>query len=229
MALSTIGFKEIMSFLTKLRCLITAGQGVTGSNINVDVLDDPIKMFSQWFEQAKDTGFVLPESLTLATASAEGKPSARVVLLKSFDDSGFIFFTNYGSRKGQELTANPHAAMVFHWNILQRQVRIEGAIERVSEAESLAYFHSRPRGSQIGAWASYQSQEIDCRETLALKAKEIEAQYAGKEIPLPPFWGGFKLTPHTMELWQGRADRLHDRYTFTKDAQDNWQRKLLSP
>ncbi|MGB0835458.1 MAG: pyridoxamine 5'-phosphate oxidase [Psychrobium sp.] len=218
-----------MSFLTKLRCLITAGQGVTGSNVSVDVLDDPIAMFGQWFKQAQESGIVLPESLTLATATPEGKPSARVVLLKSFDDSGFVFFTNYGSRKGKELTENPHAAMVFHWNILQRQVRVEGSIERVSGAESLAYFHSRPRGSQIGAWASYQSSEIDCRETLAAKVKEIEAKYAGQEIPLPPFWGGFKLTPHTIELWQGRADRLHDRYTFTKDDADNWQRKLLSP
>jgi len=221
-----------MSFLTKLRCLITAGQGVTGSNINVDVLDDPIMMFSQWFEQAKNAGIVLPESLTLATATADGKPSARVVLLKSFDESGFVFFTNYGSRKGQELTNNPYAAMVFHWNILQRQVRIEGSIERVSEAESLAYFHSRPRGSQIGAWASHQSQEVDCRETLAAKAKEIEAKYAGQDIPLPPFWGGFKLTPHTIELWQGRADRMHDRHTFYKSSDEEtstWTRKLLSP
>lgn len=217
-----------MSFLTKIRCLLTAGQGVTGSNIDVQVLDDPIAMFGQWFEQAKETGIVLPESLTLATATAEGKPSARVVLLKSYDKDGFVFFTNYGSRKGGELASNPHAAMVFHWNILQRQVRIEGTIERVSEQESLEYFHSRPRGSQIGAWASYQSQEIDNRESLAVKAKEIEAQYADQAIPLPPFWGGFKLTPHTMELWQGRADRLHDRYTFNK-TDSGWTRKLLSP
>jgi pyridoxamine 5'-phosphate oxidase len=220
--------KEIMSILTKLRCLITAGQGVTGSNIDVDVLDNPIAMFTQWFDQAKDTGIVLPESLTLATATPDGKPSARVVLLKSFDDSGFTFFTNYNSRKGQELTQNPHAAMVFHWGVLQRQVRIEGSIERVSEEESLAYFHSRPRGSQVGAWASHQSQEIDCRESLAKQAKAIETQYAGQAIPLPPFWGGFKLTPHTIELWQGRADRMHDRYTFYK-TDTSWTRKLLSP
>ncbi|MDP2562354.1 pyridoxamine 5'-phosphate oxidase [Psychrobium sp. 1_MG-2023] len=217
-----------MSLLTKLRCLITAGQGVTGSNIQVDVLDDPIKMFGQWFEQAKEAGIVLPESVTVATASQSGIPSARVVLLKSFDDSGFTFYTNYNSRKGQELVENPQAAMVFHWNILQRQVRIEGRVERVSEAESLEYFHSRPRGSQIGAWASYQSQEIESREVLAQKSAELEKKYAGKDIPLPPFWGGFKVIPTHIELWQGRADRLHDRYYFTQTG-NGWQRTLLSP
>ncbi|NRA62126.1 MAG: pyridoxamine 5'-phosphate oxidase [Psychrobium sp.] len=217
-----------MSFFNKLRCLITAGQGVAGSNINVEVLDNPIAMFDDWFTQAKDAGIILPESLTLATASADGRPSARIVLLKSFDDSGFVFFTNYGSRKGQELTENPYAAMVFHWGILQRQVRIEGSIERVSEQESLAYFHSRPRGSQIGAWVSHQSREIDNREQLAAKSKELTNKYAGQEIPLPPFWGGFKLTPTHMELWQGRADRLHDRYYFTQ-TNEGWQRSLLAP
>lgn len=217
-----------MSFFNKLRCLITAGQGVTGSNIKVDVLDNPIAMFGDWFSQAKDSGIILPESLTLATATKEGMPSARVVLLKSFDDSGFTFFTNYNSRKGQELCDNPQAAMVFHWNILQRQVRIEGRIERVSEEESLAYFHSRPRGSQIGAWASYQSSEIDSRDVLSDKVKELEAKYQGKEIPLPPFWGGFKLIPTHMELWQGRSDRLHDRYYFTQ-TDSGWQRSRLAP
>ena len=217
-----------MSFYTKLRLLVTAGQGSTGSNIKVDVLDDPIAMFGDWFSQAKETGIVLPESLTLATATKSGMPSARVVLLKSFDSSGFTFFTNYNSRKGKELSENPQAAMVFHWNILQRQVRIEGSIERVCEQESLEYFHSRPRGSQIGAWASYQSSEITCREILADKVKELDAQYKGKEIPLPPFWGGFKLVPTHMELWQGRADRLHDRYYFTQTS-DGWQRTRLAP
>lgn len=217
-----------MSFFNKLRCLITAGQGVTGSNIKVDVLDNPIAMFGDWFSQAKDSGIILPESLTLATATKEGMPSARVVLLKSFDDSGFTFFTNYNSRKGQELCDNPQAAMVFHWNILQRQVRIEGSIERVSEEESLAYFHSRPRGSQIGAWASYQSSEIDSRDVLSDKVKALEAKYQGKEIPLPPFWGGFKLIPTHMELWQGRSDRLHDRYYFTQ-TDSGWQRSRLAP
>jgi len=217
-----------MSFFTKLRCLITAGQGVAGSNIKVNVLDNPIAMFDDWFEQAKAAGIVLPESLTLATATSDGMPSARVVLLKSFDQSGFTFFTNYNSRKGHELTQNPQAAMVFHWNILQRQVRIEGRIERVSEDESLAYFHSRPRGSQIGAWASYQSSEIECRELLADKVKELDEKYKGQQIPLPPFWGGFKLIPTHMELWQGRADRLHDRYYFTKHN-ESWQRSRLAP
>ena len=217
-----------MSFLTKLRCLFTAGQGVTGSNVSVEVLDNPINMFAKWFEQAKDSGIILPESMTVATATADGRPSARVVLLKSFDQDGFVFFTNYNSRKGGELAQNPHAAIVFHWNILQRQVRIEGAIEKVSEQESLAYFHSRPRGSQIGAWASHQSQVIESRETLAATVKQLEQQYAGQEIPLPPFWGGFRVKPSHIELWQGRSDRLHDRYSFNATS-TGWQRELLAP
>ncbi|NRA55524.1 MAG: pyridoxamine 5'-phosphate oxidase [Gammaproteobacteria bacterium] len=217
-----------MSFLTKLRCLFTAGQGVTGSNVSVEVLDNPINMFAKWFEQAKDSGIILPESMTVATATADGRPSARVVLLKSFDQDGFVFFTNYNSRKGGELAQNPHAAIVFHWNILQRQVRIEGAIEKVSEQESLAYFHSRPRGSQIGAWASHQSQVIESRETLAATVKQLEQQYAGQEIPLPPFWGGFRVKPSHIELWQGRSDRLHDRYSFNASS-TGWQRELLAP
>ena len=151
-----------------------------------------------------------------------------MVLLKSVDQDGFVFFTNYNSRKGNELTQNPHAAMVFHWNILQRQVRIEGTIARVSEQESLEYFHSRPRGSQIGAWASYQSQEITSRSALAEKVKQLDQQYSGQEIPLPPFWGGFRLKPNHIELWQGRSDRLHDRYCFDASA-DGWLRTLLSP
>ena len=217
-----------MSFINKLRCLFTAGQGVTGSNINVEVQDNPIAMFGQWFEQAKDSGIILPESMIVATATSDGKPSARVVLLKSFDQDGFVFFTNYNSRKGEELAQNPQAAIVFHWNILQRQARIEGPIERVSEQESLAYFHSRPRGSQIGAWASDQSQKIGDRSELAQKVKELEAQYAGQEIPLPPFWGGFRVKPQQIELWQGRSDRLHDRYCFTQ-VDGSWQRYTLAP
>lgn len=217
-----------MSFINKLRCLFTAGQGVVGSNINVEVLDDPIAMFGQWFEQAKDSGIILPESMVVATATADGKPSARVVLLKSFDDDGFVFFTNYNSRKGEELADNPHAAIVFHWNILQRQARIEGMIEKVSQQESLEYFHSRARGSQIGAWASHQSQKIGDRSELAAKVKELEAKYAGQEIPLPPFWGGFRVKPQQIELWQGRSDRLHDRYCFTQ-VDGQWQRYTLAP
>jgi pyridoxamine 5'-phosphate oxidase len=185
-------------------------------------------MFAQWYEQAKNSGIVLPESMTVATATPQGRPSARVVLLKSFDQDGFVFFTNYNSRKGAELATNPYAAIVFHWNILQRQVRIEGEIERVTVQESLEYFHSRPRGSQISAWASYQSQPIDNRESLAAKVKELEHKYAGQEIPLPPFWGGFRVKPSHIELWQGRSDRLHDRYSFTA-SEMGWQRELLSP
>lgn len=185
-------------------------------------------MFGQWFEDAKQSGIILPESVTVATASKEGRPSARVVLLKSFDQEGFIFYTNYESRKGKELLDNPYASLVFHWGILQRQVRIEGRVERVSEEESLAYFHSRPRGSQIGAWASKQSEEISDREVLAQQVTEIEQRFGSGEIPLPPFWGGFRVVPEQIELWQGRSDRLHDRYCFTA-TEDGWRQGRLSP
>ena len=199
-----------------------------GSNVKVNVADNPITMFGEWFEDAKASGIILPESMTVATASKDGRPSARVVLLKSFDEQGFVFFTNYESRKGRELLDNPYASLVFHWNILQRQVRIEGRVEKVSEEESLAYFHSRPRGSQIGAWASKQSEEISERSLLERQVKEIEQRFGDGEIPLPPFWGGFRVVPERIELWQGRADRLHDRYCFSV-AEDGWRLGRLSP
>ena len=199
-----------------------------GSNVKVNVADDPITMFGEWFDNAKASGIILPESMTVASASKEGRPSARVVLLKSFDEKGFVFYTNYESRKGSELLENPFASLVFHWNILQRQVRIEGRVEKVSEEESLAYFHSRPRGSQIGAWASKQSEEISERSLLERQVKEIEQRFGDGEIPLPPFWGGFRVVPDRIELWQGRADRLHDRYCFTA-TEDGWRMGRLSP
>lgn len=219
-----------MSILSKIRCFLTVGQGVTGSSTQVNLLDNPVQMFDSWFDQAKRSGLLLPESMTVASASLDSKPSARIVLLKSFDRHGFVFFTNYSSRKGGELVENPQAALLFHWAVLQRQVRIEGRVEKVSQAESLAYFQSRPRGSQIGAWASYQSSLISDRSVLNQAVKEMERRYEGKSIPLPPFWGGFRVIPEHMEFWQGRTDRLHDRFVFDrKDADGQWELSRLSP
>ncbi len=168
--------------------------------------------------------------MALATATADGVPSSRMVLLKEISQGGFVFYTNYESRKGLELAKNARAAMTFYWKTLQRQVRIEGRITRVSREESEAYFHSRPRGSQAGAWASRQDAIIDSRETLIAKLQEIEKSYEGKEIPLPPWWGGFRLLPLVIEFWTGQPSRLHDRFRFTRDEPGvAWRIDRLSP
>jgi pyridoxamine 5'-phosphate oxidase len=166
--------------------------------------------------------------VALATANREGKPSVRMVLLRGVDEHGFVFFTNYNSRKSAELDANPWAALCFHWHTLEEQIRIEGAIERVSDEESDAYFHSRPRGSQLGAWASDQSAVLASRETLEEEYREIERRFESAEVPRPPFWGGFRLIPHRIEFWYGRPDRLHDRLCYTRDGKD-WKIERLYP
>ena len=166
--------------------------------------------------------------MTLATATKDGRPSARIVLLKQLDHRGFVFFANYESRQGRELAANPYAALVFHWSILQRQVRVEGRVARISEEESAAYFRTRPRGSRIGAWASRQSAELENRAVLARRVKDVEQRFQGGEVPLPSFWGGYRLTPERIEFWQGRANRLHDRLCFVRE-EDGWQTKRLFP
>jgi pyridoxamine 5'-phosphate oxidase len=166
--------------------------------------------------------------VALATANREGKPSVRMVLLRGVDEHGFVFFTNYNSRKSAELDANPWAALCFHWHTLEEQIRIEGAIERVSDEESDAYFHSRPRGSQLGAWASDQSAVLASRETLEEQYREIERRFESAEVPRPPFWGGFRLIPHRIEFWYGRPDRLHDRLCYTRDGKD-WKIERLYP
>jgi len=217
-----------MSLLSKLRCAFTLGQGVLIENKALTTTNDPIQFFNDWLKEAESTGVVLPESMSVSTCSPQGRPSSRMVLLKEVDQQGFVFFTNYGSRKAGELDANPFAALLFHWNILQRQVRIEGRIERVSHAESEAYFHSRGRGSQIGAWASKQSQVLDERQTLVDSVKYYEAKFAGQAIPLPDFWGGYRVIPEKIEFWQGKADRLHDRFTYTKSGKE-WQINRLNP
>ena len=217
-----------MSLLSKLRCALTLGQGVLIENKSLKETDDPISFFDDWLKEAEKSGIVLPESMCVSTATSEGRPSSRMVLLKEADEQGFVFFTNYGSRKAAELEQNKHAALLFHWNMLQRQVRIEGRIERVSHEESEAYFHSRGRGSQIGAWASKQSQSLENRQSLVDSVKYYEEKFSGKTVPLPEFWGGYRVIPETIEFWQGKADRLHDRYVYTKSGND-WVISRLNP
>ena len=217
-----------MSLRSNLRLVFSLGRGLTRGIPDADPGLDPVQLFGQWYEAARKAGILLPEAMTLATASADGAPSARMVLLKGFDEDGFEFYTNLGSRKAEELTANPRAALCFHWGVLQRQVRIEGSVTRLSRETSAAYFRTRPRGSRIGAWASRQSQPLEDREMLARRLREIEKRFKGGEVPLPDFWGGFRLDPQRIEFWQGRADRLHDRLLFQRER-DGWSSRRLYP
>jgi pyridoxamine 5'-phosphate oxidase len=189
---------------------------------------DPMVQFQQWFDQAIAADLLEPNAMTLATVDATGQPSARIVLLKAIEPQGFTFFTNYSGRKGQELAANPKAALVFWWGELERQVRIEGNVAPISAEESDAYFHSRPIGSQLGAWASAQSQVIPSREVLEDRLEALKTQYEGQVIPRPAHWGGYRLTPQAIEFWQGRSNRLHDRLLYSRDG-DTWQRERLAP
>lgn len=196
-----------------------------------DVTADPIAQFEKWFADAvASPGVAEPNAMTLATASKNGQPSARIVLLKEISEGGFCFFTNFESRKGDELAENPLAALVFWWPPLERQVRIEGRIEKVAATDAEIYFQSRPKGSQIGAWASPQSRPIASREILDENSARLEKQYLGAEkLPLPPFWGGYRLIPEKIEFWQGRSSRLHDRILFSKNTEGNWQTTRLAP
>jgi len=217
-----------MGIRSFLRALLTTGKGVLRGLSIADAGDDPLELFSSWYDEAQRAGYYLPEAITLATATPDGTPSARMMLLKGFDRRGFRFFTNYDSRKGKELEANPKASMVFYWNTLQRQVRIEGAVEKLPREESEAYFRTRPRGSQLGAWASNQSSVLTDRKQLDDRFAELERRFAGEEVPLPDFWGGFRLVPRRIEFWQGRANRLHDRLRYTREG-DRWTLERLSP
>ena len=189
---------------------------------------NPFKQFEKWFKDALAAVPILPNSMTLATSTKEGVPSARVVLLKDFDEQGFVFYTNYLSQKGKELDENPIASLSFYWPELARQVRITGAAARISRSESEAYFHTRPIDSQLGAWASNQSDVIDGREVLEQRMAELLKKYDGKNIPLPPYWGGYRVTPIVFEFWQSRASRLHDRLRY-RLVEGKWVIERLAP
>jgi pyridoxamine 5'-phosphate oxidase len=202
---------------------------IWGGLSETDLDADPLRQFEKWFEQAKAANLPEPNAMTLTTATLDGLPSARVVLLKICDASGFTFFTNYESRKGRELTANPRAALLFFWPELQRQVRIEGTVERVTEAESDAYFQSRPLGSRLGAWASRQSEAIADRDVLEERVRETMQRFPDGDVPRPPHWGGFRVRPLLIEFWQGRPDRLHDRLRYERVEPTGWRIERLSP
>ncbi len=193
-----------------------------------DLDPDPLRQFERWFDDARASGLGAPEATALATASAEGQPSVRMVLLKRADEQGFVFHTNYESRKGTELAANPHAALLFWWQPLGRQIRIEGTVERVAEAESEEYFESRPHGSRLAAWASPQSRPLADRAELERLYAEAAGRFPGEDVPLPPQWGGFRLAPAAYEFWQHGDDRLHDRIRFERTA-EGWARTRLAP
>jgi pyridoxamine 5'-phosphate oxidase len=189
---------------------------------------DPIVQFTKWFDEAVAAQAHEPNAMCLATCTADAYPSARLVLLKGVDARGFVFYTDYRSRKGRELSENPHAALCFHWPELERQVRVTGAVQRVSREESAAYFASRPLPSRMGAWTSHQSSEIESREVLEEELESVEARFASGEVPLPEHWGGFRVVPDEIEFWQGRASRLHDRIRFRRQNGE-WVRARLSP
>ncbi len=218
--------------LHKLRKEYSLNQ-LTGSSVKTD----PFKQFDKWFSEAVKSDINEPNAMILATASAESKPSSRVVLLKGYSKNGFTFYTNYGSRKGKNLTQNKYAALLFFWHELERQIRIEGTCKKISSSESEKYFHTRPRASQIGALASNQSEILNGREDLEKRFAELDAKYKGKEIPLPKNWGGFILSPNYFEFWQGRENRLHDRIAYLpaegtkadKKNRNGWEIVRLSP
>lgn len=194
-----------------------------------DLEPNPLVQFEKWFQQTVAAGVLEPNAAVLATADASGQPSARMILIKGVDERGFSFFTNYESRKARELTQNPKAALVFPWIELERQVCITGSISKLPRGEAAAYFKIRPRGSRLGAWTSKQSRVIGSRAELEERLKQVEAQYPGEEIPLPPDWGGYLLAPIEIEFWQGRPNRLHDRLRYTKQPDSTWRIERLSP
>ncbi len=193
-----------------------------------DLLDDPTEQFLRWLAEAEAAGIALPNAVALATADADASPSVRHVLLRSVDQRGFVFFTNHESRKGRELLANPRAALVALWRELDRQVSVAGRVERVADAESDAYFATRPRGARIGAWASPQSAVLEDRAELDRRVEEVETRFGDADVPRPPFWGGYRLTPASLEFWQGRPSRLHDRFRYEREP-TGWRLDRLAP
>jgi pyridoxamine 5'-phosphate oxidase len=194
-----------------------------------DLLPDPVALVRRWCADAEAAGVEQHDAMTLATATPDGRPSARAVLLKGIDARGFAFFTNYESPKAAELDANPRAALVLLWVPLQRQVRVTGTVARLSGEESDAYFGTRPRGSQLGAWASQQSRPLADRAELEARWAALDARYAGGAVPRPPHWGGYRVEPDEIELWQGRANRLHDRFAYRRTPDGGWRRERLQP
>lgn len=217
-----------MSIKSSIKTVLTLGKGVAGGIPEAAENEDPVEIFKAWYAAAEESGILHPEATALATATDDARPSVRMVLLKKVDERGFVFFTNYGSRKAEELEANPHAALCFHWAVHERQVRVAGSVSRITAEESAEYFRTRSRGSRIGAWASQQSRPLPSRETLIERVREIKERFEGDDVPLPPFWGGYRLAPRTIEFWQGRADRLHDRLVFTR-ADDGWSTIRVYP
>lgn len=194
-----------------------------------EVSPNPLRQFAAWFDQALQAQLPEPNAMTVATATPDGKPSARMVLLKDFDERGFVFYTNYHSHKGLELASNPQAALVFWWIELERQVRIYGRVEQVSAQESDEYFYSRPFNSRLGAWVSEQSQAIASRDVLEQRLKELQLKYEKQDVPRPPHWGGLRVIPKEIEFWQGRTSRLHDRLRYTLLDSGSWKIERLSP
>ena len=194
-----------------------------------DLATNPFRQFEQWFQEAEAAKIAEPNAMTLATAGRDGRPSARTVLLKGCDGRGFVFYTNYESRKGRELDANPRATLLFPWVAMERQIIIEGTVTRVSREAAEAYFHSRPRGSQLAAWASPQSTAVAGRAVLEESYRVVDKKYEGRTVPLPPNWGGFRLAPETVEFWQGRRSRLHDRLRYRREPGGDWVVERLAP
>jgi pyridoxamine 5'-phosphate oxidase len=201
----------------------------TGGLHRRDLDPDPIKQFGNWFTAAIELGIRDVNAMSLATAGSDAKPSVRIVLLKGFDHDGFVFFTNYESEKGRQLDANPNAALGFYWIEMDRQIRINGSVKRTPREESERYFHSRPPGSQLSAWASRQSEVVDARRVLDARMAEMTERFADQPIPLPPHWGGYRLAPERIEFWQGRANRLHDRFRYTRQPDGSWTIDRLAP
>jgi pyridoxamine 5'-phosphate oxidase len=193
-----------------------------------DLHDDPMQQFELWYQQAESAGIKYPNAMSLATAGADQLPTVRTVLLKIYDEKGFVFFTNFGSSKAKQLADNPQAGLLFHWLELERQVKISGAVERVSTTESMRYFASRPRGSQLGAWCSSQSEPISSRQMLETSWHQMKQKFHNKEVPLPDFWGGYRVIPATIEFWQGRESRLHDRFEYQRNF-EGWTIQRLAP
>jgi pyridoxamine 5'-phosphate oxidase len=193
-----------------------------------DLAKEPFRQFEKWFQEAEAAKVPEPNAMVCSLATKDGRPSSRIVLLKGLDGRGFVFFSNYESRKGRELSENPRASLLFPWISMERQVVVEGVVTKLTREESDAYFHSRPRGSQLGAWVSQQSSIVPSRAHLDEALKQVEQKYAGKEVPMPPYWGGYRVAPETVEFWQGRRNRLHDRLRYRRDKNE-WVIERLAP